>query len=190
MNRKLSEKTLDRLAVPADKQQLIVWDDELPGFGAVVGKKIVTFIANCRANGAKRRQVIDRRGAIRADGNPWTVTLARLRAREILGKVAGGGDPSFELRNRDTGPKLGDAFDLHIARMTADEASASSLATIERAREGATRDLGRPPASHDRNSGHNWRSNGRTQAKRMCPPAVAVPHASWIGHGRPITVSK
>jgi integrase len=135
MNRKLNEKTLDRLVVPADKQQLIVWDDELPGFGAVVGKKTVTFIANYRANGAKRRQVIGRRGAIRDDGNPWTVTLARLRAREILGKVAGGGDPSFELRNRETGPTLGDAFDLHIARMTADEASASSLSTIKRERD-------------------------------------------------------
>jgi integrase len=135
MNRKLNEKTLDRIAVPAGVQQLIVWDDELPGFGAVVGKKTITFIANYRANGAKRRQVIGRRGAIRDDGNPWTVTLARLRAREILGKVAGGGDPSFELRNRDTGPTLGDAFDLHIARMTADEASASSLATIKRERD-------------------------------------------------------
>jgi integrase len=135
MKRKLTERALDRLRVPAGKQQLVVWDEELPGFGVVVGKKTVTFVANYWARGVKRRQVIGRRGALRDDGNAWTVTLARLRAREILGKVAGGGDPSFELRNRESGPTLGDAFDLHVARMRADEASPSSLATITRERD-------------------------------------------------------
>src|SRR5262245_45589528 len=135
MNRKPNEKTLDRMVVPPGEQQLVVWDDELPGFGVVVGKRSITFVANYRANGVKRRQVIGKRGAFRDDGNPWTVTLARTRAREILGKVAGGGDPSFEIRNRESGPTLGDAFDLHVARMRADEASPSSLATITRERD-------------------------------------------------------
>ena len=135
MKRKLTEKVLDRMTVPPGKAQLIVWDEELPGFGAVVGKNTITFVANYWANGAKRRQVIGRRGAIREDNNPWTVTLARLRGREILGKVAGGGDPSSELRNRTSGPTLGDAFDLHVGRMKADEASPSSLATITRERD-------------------------------------------------------
>lgn len=79
MNRKLTELTenaLDRMSVPHGKPQLIVWDDELPGFGVVVGKKTITFIANYWANGVKRRKVIGRRGAVRSDGNPWTVTLA------------------------------------------------------------------------------------------------------------------
>lgn len=135
MKRKLTEKVLDRMTVPAGRPQLVVWDQELPGFGVVVGKNTITFVANYWANGVKRRQVIGRRGAIREDGNPWTVTLARLRGREILGKVAGGGDPSSELRNRTSGPTLGDAFDLHVARMKADEASPSSLATITRERD-------------------------------------------------------
>src|SRR5689334_12182496 len=104
MKRKLTEKMLDRMTVPAGKAQLIVWDEELPAFGAVVGKNTTTFIANYWANGVKRRQVIGRRGATREDGHPWTVTLARLRGREILGKVAGGVDPRSELRNRTSGP--------------------------------------------------------------------------------------
>jgi hypothetical protein len=106
MNLRLTEKSLDRVALPAGKAQLIVWDEEVPGFGVVVGRRLATFIANYRANGAKRRQVIGRRGEIREDGTPWTVTAARLRAREILGRVAGGGDPSLELRKREGGPTL------------------------------------------------------------------------------------
>lgn len=66
----------------------------------VVGKNTETFVANYWANGVKRRQVIGRRGALRDDNTPWTVTLARQRAKEILGKVAGSGDPSLELRMR------------------------------------------------------------------------------------------
>jgi integrase len=135
MKMKLTEKAIDRLAVPASKAQLVVWDHEVPGFGVVVGRRTSTFVANYWANGVKRRQVIGRRGEIRDDGDPLTVTLARQRAKEILGKVAGGGDPSMELRKREGGPTLSDAFDLHISRMRADQASASSIATITRERD-------------------------------------------------------
>ena len=121
--------------LPAAKPQLLVWDHEVPGFGVVVGRRIATFIANYWANGSKRRQVIGRRGEIRDDGSTWTVTLARLRAKEILGKVAGGGDPSSELRKREGGPTLADAFDLHVSRMRADQATAASIATITRERD-------------------------------------------------------
>jgi integrase len=135
MNIHLTEKSLDRVVLPADKAQLIVWDEEVPGFGVVIGRRLMTFIANYWANGVKRRQVIGRRGEIREDGTTWSVTAARLRAREILGKVAGGGDPSLELRKREGGPTLSDAFDLHVSRMRADHASASSIATITRERD-------------------------------------------------------
>ena len=68
MNLRLTEKSLDRVSLPAGKAQVIVWDEEVPGFGVVVGRRLATFIANYRANGAKRRQVIGRRGEIREDG--------------------------------------------------------------------------------------------------------------------------
>lgn len=135
MNLRLNEKSLDRVTLPAGKAQLIVWDEEVPGFGVVIGRRLSTFIANYRANGSKRRQVIGRRGELRDDGTPWTVTYARQRAKEILGRVAGGLDPSLELRKRDGGPTLSDAFDLHVSRMRADRASASSIATITRERD-------------------------------------------------------
>lgn len=86
VNLKLNEKTLERVMLPAGKKQLIVWDEELPGFGIVIGRRIATFVANYWANGVKRRQVIGRRGDIRDDGQPWTVTLARLRAARSSGR--------------------------------------------------------------------------------------------------------
>jgi hypothetical protein len=46
MKRKLTEKVLDRMTVPAGKAQLVVWDQELPGFGVVVGRNTTTFVAN------------------------------------------------------------------------------------------------------------------------------------------------
>jgi len=135
MKLRLTERTLDRVALPASKPQLLVWDKELPGFGVVIGRKSSTFVANYWAKGVKRRQVIGRRGAIGDDGQQLNVSVARQRAREILGRVAGGADPSLELRMREGGPTLADAFDLHVARMKANGASAASLATITRERD-------------------------------------------------------
>lgn len=135
MKLKLNEKTLDRVVLPAGKPQLLVWDEELPGFGVVIGRRTATFIANYWANGAKRRQVIGRRGEIRDDGAPLNVASARLRAKEILGKVAGGGDPSSELCKREGGPTLADAFNLHVSRMRAENAAARSIETITTERD-------------------------------------------------------
>jgi len=150
MKMKLTEKAIDRLVVPASKAQLVVWDHEVPGLGVVVGRRTSTFVANYWANGVKRRQVIGRRGEIRDEGDPLTVTLARQRAKEILGKVAGGGDPSIELRKREGGPTRSDAFDLHISRMRADQASASSIATITRERDKYLEKWMNRPAREDR----------------------------------------
>lgn len=95
---KISDRNLDRLTLPPNKPQLVVWDDELRGFGAVIGKTATSFIVNYRANGPLRRQVIGRRGTVRDDGRVWNSALARQRALVLLGKVAAGGDPSAEAR--------------------------------------------------------------------------------------------
>jgi hypothetical protein len=46
MKLRLTERTLDRVALPANKPQLLLWDKELPGFGVVVGRRCSTFVAN------------------------------------------------------------------------------------------------------------------------------------------------
>jgi integrase len=152
MTTKLAEKVLDKLALAPDQQQLVLWDAEVPGFAAVVGKKRTTFVVEYRAfdpergGKVKRRQVIAHRGELREeDGLPWNVTFARQRAREIVGQVAGGADPSLAKRSRNSGPTLGEAFDLHVSRMRAEQASASSIATITRERDKYLKDwIGRP----------------------------------------------
>ena len=143
MTTKLAEKVLDKIALADDQQQLVLWDSELAGFAAVVGKKRTTFVVEYRAidpttgTKVKRRQVIGRRGELRDDGHPWSVTLARQRALELLGQVAGGGDPSARKREAATtgGPTLGEAFDLHVSRMRANRASARSIETVTTERD-------------------------------------------------------
>ena len=141
MTTQLTEKILDKLKLADDQQQLVLWDVELPGFAAVVGKKRTTFVLEYRAldpmsgTKVKRRQTIGRRGEVRDDGHPWSVILARKRARELIGEVAGGGDPSTPSRNRAGGPTLADAFDLHLSRMRAKQSSEASTETMTRERD-------------------------------------------------------
>ena len=126
-----------------DQQQLVLWDSELTGFAAVVGKKRTTFVVEYRAidpatgSKVKRRQVIGRRGHLRDDGVAWTVNVARQRALEILGEVAGGSDPSANRRRaaEEGGLTLAEAFEMHVARMRANEASARSIETITTERD-------------------------------------------------------
>jgi integrase len=143
MTTKLAEKVLDKIALANDQQQLVLWDSELAGFAAVVGKKRTTFVVEYRAIDAatgvktKRRQVIGRRGELREDGHPWSVSLARQRALELLGQVAGGADPSARARERTVagGPTLSDAFGLHVSRMRANQASERSITTVTSERD-------------------------------------------------------
>ena len=136
MKHRLTERYLEQIVVPEDQPQIIVWDEELGGFGVVIGKRAATFVANYWANSVKRRQVIGRRGELRPEDNlPWTVTLARQRAKEVLGKVAGGADPSFEKRSRTGGPTLRDAFELHVSRMRANRSSDRSVTTMTSERD-------------------------------------------------------
>jgi integrase len=136
MYAKISDRTLDRLKLPHGTSQLVVFDDDLPGFGVVIGKSATSFIVNCRVNGTLRRQVIGRRGAIRDDGRAWSSTLARQRALVLLGKVAAGEDPTADARARRTGPTLQEALAFHVGKMERGEnrrgkvCSQRSIATL------------------------------------------------------------
>lgn len=141
MTTKLAEKGLDKIWLDDDQQQLVLWDSEVAGFAAVIGRKRTTFVIEYRAldpetrTKVKRRQVIGRRGEVREDGHPWNVVLARQRARELLGVVAGGGDPSRGRQTSKASPTLTEAFELHLSRMRADRASATSIVTVTRERD-------------------------------------------------------
>lgn len=133
---KLTEKNLATLQAPADVAQAYYWDTDLRGLGVVVGRSGQrTFVVRGRSNGTLVKRTIGIAGRPREDGHVWTVLLARIEARKVLGTMAAGLVAPPRASARAGGPTLGDAFDLHLAKMRADEASGTSLVTMERERD-------------------------------------------------------
>ena len=92
----------------------VFWDRELTGFGVRVypsGRK--SYIVNYRAGdggrkGPNKRVMLGRCDRISAD-------RARRMAHQVLGNVAGGGDPANERAEARGMPTLGQAFDEFMA---------------------------------------------------------------------------
>src|SRR5262249_42350425 len=99
--------------------------------GVVVGKRARTFVAEARVDGKKRRTKIGILGHVRDDRRHWTTTLARQRAKEILGDMAAGVDPNADNRPRAGGPPLRDALEAHPPRMRKKQRAERSIATLE-----------------------------------------------------------
>ena len=107
----LTKRAVEALE-PADKPW-IAWDDKLTGFGCRVqpsGAK--SFIVNYRAGDGGRkapnkRVVVGRFGRVTPD-------RARRLAQEMLGRVAGGGDPAGERASARGLPTVGEACDDYI----------------------------------------------------------------------------
>ena len=108
----IAKRTVDALE-PTGKAW-IAWDDKLTGFGVRVypsGRK--SYIVNYRAGDGGRkapnkRVMLGRCDRISAD-------RARRMAHQVLGSVAGGGDPSNERAEARGMPILGQAFDEFMA---------------------------------------------------------------------------
>lgn len=107
----LTKRTVEALE-PTDKPW-IAWDDKLTGFGCRVqpsGTK--SFVVNYRAGDGGRkapnkRVVVGRYGRVTPD-------RARRLAQELLGRVAGGGDPAGERARARALPTVGEACDDYI----------------------------------------------------------------------------
>ncbi len=83
---KLTKRTAE--SAKARKKDYFIWDTELPGLGLRVytsGKR--SYVIHYRFAGRSRRFTIGLHGF-------WTPELARQEARVLLGKIAGGEDPS------------------------------------------------------------------------------------------------
>jgi integrase len=86
---KLTKTAVERLSVPGQGYALY-WDEQLPGFGVRVTQSgVKAFILQKRVKGREHRFTLGRVGVITAE-------KARRRAIEILGQIAGGGDPVAE----------------------------------------------------------------------------------------------
>ncbi|MCX5747516.1 MAG: integrase family protein [Proteobacteria bacterium] len=117
---KITEKSVAAITPPTDPQSYY-WDSDLTGFGVVVGRTgRKTFVVRTRVAGTLRKAAIGVAGQPRADGHVWTATLARIEAKQLLGKMAGGIDPNAAKRaSLVTGPTLRDGLTLHVANMRA-----------------------------------------------------------------------
>jgi integrase len=95
---KLTKRTVEAL-VPEPRDR-IVFDDEVKGFGVRIhpsGKK--TYLVQYRSGGRTRRVKIGRHGVLTAD-------QARIRAKELLGAVAGGDNPAHEISQHRGAPTI------------------------------------------------------------------------------------
>jgi integrase len=105
---KITKRVVDSAAAP-DGNRLLLWDDELKGFGLLVlPSGVKTYIANYRVAGRLQRQTIGRHGVL-------TPEQARDRARKILVSVADGKDPVAEEReNLSAKMTVAELVDLYL----------------------------------------------------------------------------
>ncbi|HEV2597783.1 integrase family protein [Sphingopyxis sp.] len=110
---KLTKRVIDALVPPA-KQQTVLWDTELKGFGVrVLPSGLKTFIVQYRnAGGIKRRINIARYGIL-------TVDQARDQAKLKLAVVIGGEDPADEIRQARKGMTVEEMCDWYLTEARA-----------------------------------------------------------------------
>ncbi|HEY3802227.1 MAG TPA: hypothetical protein VGL61_06445 [Kofleriaceae bacterium] len=115
------------------------WDDKLPGFGVVVGRRAISFVARHRVAGKRRDVLIGHwhlagKGVGAGDdhGATWTEKRARVEARSLLGGMGKGVDPIKARATTAAGPTLDEAFDAHVASLEKKvKAGKRSQATID-----------------------------------------------------------
>lgn len=95
------------------KQEYIVWDGEIPGFGARVRPSgRITYVLKYRVGGGRtgtpRKPAIGVHGAI-------TVHEARKTAKDWLAQVTRGGDPGGERKEGRTAKSVAEVADLYIS---------------------------------------------------------------------------
>lgn len=98
---KITKKTVD--ALRPGPRDVLLWDNELKGFGARVRPNGTRFyVVKYRHKGRQRWVTIGRHGS------PWAPEGARKRAKAILGDVADGEDPAIFRDQTKRDPTLAD----------------------------------------------------------------------------------
>jgi integrase len=86
---KLTDRNVTALARPAGKDDFVIWDDDLPGFGVRLRGDSKRWLVQYRANGTQRREIL---GDIRR----VTLEMARKAARQRFAQLELGIDPGAE----------------------------------------------------------------------------------------------
>ncbi len=139
-NATITESWLKNYKLPPGVDRARFWDDSArtaPGFGVIIGKRFATFVVQRRLNGTQRMETIGRwghPGAGEDHSELWTVTRAREKALQIVGKMEQGIDPSPKLASDEK--TLRDAFAAHVAslrkKVKGGKRSEATIATFEK----------------------------------------------------------
>jgi len=106
----LTERRIEALPPPAQgERDAILWDTELPGFGARVKPTATpSYSINCRnAHGTEKRHTLGRHG-------PLTAERARDTARTELAEVRAGADPAKERTDQRAAPTMADPCERYM----------------------------------------------------------------------------
>ena len=113
MRGKITKRAVDALRASASAEEIVLWDDQIKGFGVRVragGAK--TYILHYRAG--KGRAAPLRKVTIGKHGSPWTPETARVEAKRLLGQVVYGGDPSIERATEKMAITIAELCDLYL----------------------------------------------------------------------------
>lgn len=130
---KLTEKLIASIEPPTDEAQALYYDTEQPGLLLVVGRTgLKTFMVRGWVAGKNQRikHAIGVHGRVRDDGQPWSLVLAKKRARAVLGDMARGINPN-EKRVARGAVTLRDGLELHVQEMRESGKREISIKTIE-----------------------------------------------------------
>jgi integrase len=107
----------------------LIWDGTVSGFGArrQTGGLVSYFLKYRTVDGRQRWLTIGRHGS------PWTPDTARNRAKELLGEIIGGADPSIAKMALRKTPTV-----VHLCELYFEDASAGRVRTRNKAPKKAT----------------------------------------------------
>jgi len=122
---KLTQRYVDEVALPAERSELLVFDDEVPGFGLRVGKKRKSWVVQWQVGAAQRRMTVGHTGILSA-------AKAREAARTILAKVRLGEDPQDAKRTRRLAAHTGDLIPTFLQQKRLKGRAPRSIKEMER----------------------------------------------------------
>lgn len=101
----------------------LVWDTEITGFGIRCQRRDKVYIFSKRIKGRQRQITIGKHG------EPWTVEMARDRARILLGAIAEGKDPAQIRDDSKSRPTISELCDRYIDEYAVPHKKPSSVET-------------------------------------------------------------
>lgn len=130
MKQHLTDDTLRALQPEEGRPQLVVFDTQLKGFGAVVGTRTTTFIVNRRIGKKLHREAL---GGWTGRGGELDARTARKQALVRLGKLENkDATPGTAKRASKAGPTLAEACALYIERLRKEGKRPSSISSVQR----------------------------------------------------------